>query len=49
MQYQPSSGRSAWQVTPLAGSVPGGSAYLIGEAAGASGTIADPQVVDVTP
>ena len=42
VQYQPSSGTSAWQVTPLAGSVPGGSAYLIGEAAGAGGSTALP-------
>ena len=38
VQYQPASGTSAWQVTPLTGSVDAGGLYLIGEAAGAGGT-----------
>jgi uncharacterized protein len=42
VQYQPSSGTSTWQVTPLAGTVPGGSVYLVGEGAGTGGTTALP-------
>ena len=38
VQYQPASGTSAWQVTPLTGSVDAGGLYLVGEAAGSGGT-----------
>jgi predicted extracellular nuclease len=38
VQYQPASGTSAWQVTPLTGSADAGGFYLVGEAAGAGGT-----------
>jgi len=40
VQYLPASPTptSVWQVTPLAGSVPAGGRYLIGEATGAGGT-----------
>src|ERR1700722_13740794 len=37
-QYEPSSGTSAWQVTPLTGSVDAGGLYLVAEAAGSGGT-----------
>jgi hypothetical protein len=43
VQYQPAGGTSAWQVTPLTGSVGGnGGIYLVQEAAGAGGTTALP-------
>ena len=38
VQYQPASGTSAWQVTPLAGTLAPGEFYLIAEAKGAGGT-----------
>jgi uncharacterized protein len=39
VQYQPAGGTSNWQVTPLTGSVASGTFYLIGEGAGAGGTM----------
>jgi uncharacterized protein len=38
VQYEPSSGTSAWQVTPVTGSVDASGLYLIAEAAGSGGT-----------
>ncbi|MGA8115314.1 MAG: lamin tail domain-containing protein [Actinocatenispora sp.] len=46
VQYASATGAS-WQVTPLSGSLPAGHSYLIGEAAGTSGTASLP-TPDVT-